>query len=49
MQLSTGPWESLEQVEVWRAPDAFTQGYETMRELLEHFEPRTLDEAASIG
>ncbi|WP_231510980.1 MULTISPECIES: antibiotic biosynthesis monooxygenase family protein [unclassified Arthrobacter] len=47
--ISTGPWESLEQVEIWRASDAFTQGYEAMRGLLEHFQPHTLDEAASIG
>lgn len=47
--ISTGPWESLEQIEVWRASATFTQGYETMREMLEHFEPHTLDEAATIG
>jgi heme-degrading monooxygenase HmoA len=47
--ISTGPWESPEQVERWRASAAFTQGYEVMREMLEHFEPHTLDEAATIG
>ncbi|QDW28386.1 antibiotic biosynthesis monooxygenase [Arthrobacter sp. KBS0702] len=47
--ISTGPWESLEQIEQWRASATFTQGVEAMRELLEHFESRTLDEAASIG
>jgi quinol monooxygenase YgiN len=47
--VSTGPWESLEQIEQWRSSATFTQGVEAMRELLEHFEARTLDEAASIG
>ncbi|MBT2595028.1 putative quinol monooxygenase [Arthrobacter sp. ISL-72] len=47
--ISTGPWESPEQVERWRASGAFTQAYEGMREMLEHFEPHTLDEAATIG
>jgi quinol monooxygenase YgiN len=47
--ISTGPWESLEQVEQWRASDVFTQSVEAMKDLLEHFEARTLDEAASIG
>ena len=47
--ISTGPWESLEQTERWRASAAFVQGYEAMREMLEHFEPHTLEEAATIG
>lgn len=47
--VSTGPWESLEQIEQWRSSATFTQGVDAMRELLEHFEARTLDEAASVG
>jgi hypothetical protein len=27
----------------------YTQGIEAMKDMLEHFEPHTLDEAASIG
>ena len=47
--ISTGPWESLEQVEQWRASEMFKQTLEGLHEMLEHFESRTLDEAASIG
>jgi heme-degrading monooxygenase HmoA len=47
--ISTGPWESLEQAEAWRASEMFKQSMEGMREMLEHFEARTLDEAASAG
>jgi heme-degrading monooxygenase HmoA len=47
--ISTGPWESPEQVELWRASPAFTESYAAMREMLEHFEPHTLDEAVTIG
>ncbi|BCW65337.1 hypothetical protein NicSoilB4_01000 [Arthrobacter sp. NicSoilB4] len=47
--ISTGPWESLEQVEQWRASAVYTQGIEAMKDMLEHFEPHTLDEAAGIG
>ncbi|QCO98682.1 antibiotic biosynthesis monooxygenase [Arthrobacter sp. 24S4-2] len=47
--ISTGPWESPEEVERWRASATFTEGYEALREMLEHFQPHTLDEAATIG
>lgn len=47
--ISTGPWDSLEQIEQWRASAAFTQGLDAMHEMVEHFEPHTLDEAATIG
>lgn len=47
--ISTGPWESLEQIEQWRASAMYEQMFQPLRELLEHFEARTLDEAASIG
>ncbi|WP_427134868.1 antibiotic biosynthesis monooxygenase family protein [Pseudarthrobacter sp. S9] len=47
--ISTGPWESLEQIEQWRASAGYQQGVQDIREMLEHFEPHTLDEAASIG
>ncbi|HET8878315.1 MAG TPA: antibiotic biosynthesis monooxygenase [Arthrobacter sp.] len=46
--ISTGAWESLEQIEQWRASAGFTQELQAMREMLEHFEARTLDEAARI-
>jgi heme-degrading monooxygenase HmoA len=44
--ISTGPWASLEQVEQWRASAAFTEGLASIRDIIEHFEPHTLDEAA---
>lgn len=47
--ISTGPWESLEQIEQWRASETFQQSMSGLHEMLEHFEARTLDEAASIG
>jgi heme-degrading monooxygenase HmoA len=47
--ISTGPWESLEQIEQWRDSALFKQGLEAMKDMVEHFEARTLDEAASIG
>ncbi|MCU1531027.1 MAG: Antibiotic biosynthesis monooxygenase [Arthrobacter sp.] len=47
--ISTGPWESLEQVEQWRASAAYEQSFTALNELLEHYEPHTLDEAASIS
>jgi len=47
--ISTGPWESIEQIEQWRGSAVYKQSVEAMRDLLEHFEPHTLDEAASIG
>jgi quinol monooxygenase YgiN len=47
--ISTGPWESLEQIEQWRGSEMYQQSLQTIKELLEHFEPHTLDEAATIG
>jgi quinol monooxygenase YgiN len=47
--ISTGPWESLEQIEQWRASAAYEQSLKALNELLEHYEPHTLDEAASIS
>ncbi|NKX53991.1 antibiotic biosynthesis monooxygenase family protein [Arthrobacter mobilis] len=47
--ISTGPWDSVEQVGQWRQSRAFTEGTAAMQDLLERFEPHTLDEAVSIG
>ncbi|RNL53059.1 antibiotic biosynthesis monooxygenase [Arthrobacter oryzae] len=46
--ISTGPWQSIEEVEQWRATEGVRQHMEAIKELLEHFEPHTLDEAARI-
>jgi heme-degrading monooxygenase HmoA len=47
--LSCGPWESLEQVEAWRASATFQQGIARIRPFLDAFEPRTMDPVVSIG
>jgi quinol monooxygenase YgiN len=47
--ISTGPWESLEQIEQWRGSEMYQQSIQSIKEILEHFEPHTLDEAATIG
>ena len=47
--ISSGPWDSLEQVEAWRASAAFLDGVGRIRELVDSFEPHTRDEAAVIG
>ena len=42
--ISFGPWSNLEEVDRFRSSAAFRRGQERMRELLESFTPRTLDE-----
>jgi heme-degrading monooxygenase HmoA len=40
---SFGPWESLEAIEAWRASAGFQERVGGIQELLESFEPYTLD------
>ena len=47
--ISSGPWESLEQIAAWRASATFADGLARIRGSLEGFEAHTLDEAASVG
>jgi heme-degrading monooxygenase HmoA len=47
--ISSGPWQSLEQIEAWRASTTFKDGVGRIRELLDSFEPHTMDEAVVIG
>ena len=47
--VSFGRWESLEQVQAWRASDAFQQGVGRIRELLDGFEPGTYEVAAEVS
>jgi heme-degrading monooxygenase HmoA len=47
--ISTGPWESAEQIGQWRQSPAFTEGLAAIQDLVERFEPHTLDEAVVIG
>ena len=47
--VSFGPWESLEEVQAWRASAAFQEGVARIRELLDGFEPGTYEVAAEIS
>lgn len=46
--VSTGPWESLEDVAAWRGSDVFRDGIERIRPLLDDFTAHTMDLAVSI-
>jgi len=47
--VSSGPWESLEQVESWRASTTFAAGVAAIRPHLDSFEPHTMDPVVTIG
>ena len=47
--VSFGPWESLEQVVAWRESSAFTEGLAKIREVLDGFEPNTMDLVTRIA
>jgi heme-degrading monooxygenase HmoA len=49
MFISSGPWESLDQIEAWRGSETFGAGVSKIRELIDSFEPHTMDLAASVG
>lgn len=46
--MSFGPWESIEEIERWRASEAFQSGVGKIRPLLAEFTPHTLDPVASV-
>jgi heme-degrading monooxygenase HmoA len=46
--VSFGPWESLEQIDQWRASETFQSGVGTIRELIDDFAAHTLDVAAEV-
>jgi quinol monooxygenase YgiN len=46
--ISAGPWESIEQIERWRASATFAAGVAQIKPHLESFEPHTLDVVVSI-
>jgi heme-degrading monooxygenase HmoA len=46
--VSFGPWNSVEQIEQWRASDTFQTGVGKIRPLLAEFTPQTLDPVASV-
>lgn len=47
--LSAGPWNDDSAIAAWRASDGFQQRVARIREMLESFEARTLDEVAQAG
>jgi heme-degrading monooxygenase HmoA len=47
--VSVGPWPDLETVQAWRASDGFRERVGRIQELLESFEPRTLDPVSRAG
>jgi heme-degrading monooxygenase HmoA len=47
--ISFGPWHDLEEIERFRSSTAFRDAQERMRDLLESFTPRTLDEISRGG
>jgi quinol monooxygenase YgiN len=47
--VSSGPWESMEQIESWRASTTFTFGVAAIRPYLDGFEPHTMDVVVTIG
>jgi quinol monooxygenase YgiN len=44
--ISFGTWDSLELIEEWRAHDGWKERVATVRDLLEGFEPSTLEQVA---
>lgn len=49
LYVSSGPWESLEHIESWRASTTFTDGVAAIRPHLDGFEPHTMDVVLTIG
>jgi heme-degrading monooxygenase HmoA len=46
---SFGPWESLDAIEGWRSLPGWQERVGRLRELLDGFEPHTLELAAEVG
>jgi heme-degrading monooxygenase HmoA len=47
--VSFGPWESREAIDAWRELEGFRERVGRIRELLEGFEPFTLESVAEVG
>lgn len=47
--ISFGPWDSLEEVDAWRASAPFEEGVARIRELLDGFEPGTYEIRAEVS
>jgi heme-degrading monooxygenase HmoA len=46
--ISSGPWESVEQIEQWRNSETFKTGVGKLRDLVDDFSAHTMDLAAAI-
>jgi heme-degrading monooxygenase HmoA len=47
--VSFGPWESGDAIAAWRALPGWEERVERLRELLDGFEPSTLELVAEVG
>lgn len=47
--VSFGPWEDEAAIEAWRSSEGFGERVARIRETVERFEARTLEEAAGVG
>jgi len=45
--ISFGPWESIQAVSNWRAQAGYHERVVKLGEVVDHFEPRTLEDVAS--
>ena len=45
--ISFGPWESIRAVSSWRGQSGYHERVAKLREVVDHFEPRTLEVVAS--
>jgi heme-degrading monooxygenase HmoA len=45
--VSFGPWESIQAVSSWRAQAGYHERVAKLREVVDHFEPRTLEIVAN--
>ena len=46
--VSFGPWETVAAVRMWRGESGYHERVARLQELVEHFEPRTLEQVAEI-
>ena len=46
--ISSGPWQSLEEIESWRGSTTFRDGVARIRASLESFEPHTMDPVVTV-
>jgi quinol monooxygenase YgiN len=47
--VSSGPWDSTEQIENWRRSATFSAGVTKIREFVDGFQPHTMDPVVTIG